>query len=277
MRDPPCRCRQDRAVLPHDALGERRRRRPQPPAADDGGVRAAEAGRGRQPRPELPAESRKQDCERNAAQRWLPDHSEELRPCRPVFLGDDLYCCQSVCRAVLDAEADFIFVAKPNSHKRLHELLHDQFIHSQPWLHRRNRKRNFGHGSNGLANLLATLNLFAFALHGVLDCACELWRQCRDPAHLLRGTTGLHKVLLLSARAGVVRDAAQATPAAGLAPREGLRVHVTRRTAATTSLAAPSVLPSRPPNHFGALSATYQTRQNENRCDSAHSLDVSMT
>ena len=133
-------------------------------------------------RPELPAESRKQDCERNAAQRWLPDHSEELRPYRPVFLGDDLYCCQSVCRAVLDAEADFIFVAKPNSHKRLHELLHDQFIHSQPWLHRRNRKRNFGHGSNGLANLLATLNLFAFALHGVLDCACELWRQCRERA-----------------------------------------------------------------------------------------------
>ena len=69
-------------------------------------------------RPELSEEARKQDCERNAAKRWIPDHSDELRPYRPVLLGDDLYCCQSVCRAVLDAGADFVFVCKPNSHKR---------------------------------------------------------------------------------------------------------------------------------------------------------------
>ena len=214
-------------------------------------------------RPELSEQIRKQDCERNAAQRWIPDHSDELRPYRPVLLGDDLYCCQSVCRAVLDAGADFVFVCKPNSHKRLYELLHDQFMRSTGWLKTRNRKkqverhrfrwmngvavrdsddavegawieyaierkgkrtytntfftslevtadnvaaiaragrarwkienegfnclarhgynlkRNFGHGSDGLANLLATLNLFAFALHAVLDCVCDLWRQCR--------------------------------------------------------------------------------------------------
>ena len=29
-------------------------------------------------------------------------------------------------------------------------------------------------------NLLATLNLFAFALHAVLDCVSEEWRQCRE-------------------------------------------------------------------------------------------------
>ena len=69
-------------------------------------------------RPELTEQARKQDCERNAAKRWLHDHSEELRPYRPVLLGDDLYCCQSVCQAVLDAGADFVFVSKPNSHKR---------------------------------------------------------------------------------------------------------------------------------------------------------------
>ncbi len=33
--------------------------------------------------------------------------------------------------------------------------------------HGDNIKRNFGHGNQGLANLLATLNLFAFALHAV--------------------------------------------------------------------------------------------------------------
>ena len=45
-------------------------------------------------------EERKQDCERNAAKRWLPAHSDELRPYRPVFLGDDLYCCQPLCQLV---------------------------------------------------------------------------------------------------------------------------------------------------------------------------------
>ena len=48
--------------------------------------------------------------------------------------------------------------------------------------HGYNVKRNFGHGRDGLANLLATLNLLAFALHAVLDCVVDLWRQCRDRA-----------------------------------------------------------------------------------------------
>ena len=217
-------------------------------------------------RPELSEEQRKQDCERNAAKRWLPAHIDELRSYRPVFLGDDLYCCQPLCRLVLDLGADFLFVCKPSSHKRLYELLHDDFMHSSGWIKTRNRhqqverqrfrwmnglpvrdsdaavlgawvefaierngertytntfftslevradnvaaiaragrarwkienegfnclarhgyniKRNFGHGSHGLANLLATLNLFAFALHAVLDCVSDLWRQGRARA-----------------------------------------------------------------------------------------------
>ena len=48
--------------------------------------------------------------------------------------------------------------------------------------HGYNIKRNFGHGSQGLANLLATLNLFAFALHEIQNCACELWRRCGQRA-----------------------------------------------------------------------------------------------
>lgn len=214
-------------------------------------------------RPELSEELRKQDCERNAAKRWLRAHSTELRPYRPVFLGDDLYCCQPLCQLVRELGADFLFVCKPSSHKRIYELLHDDFIHSSGWIKTRNRhqqverqrfrwmnglpvrdsddavmgawvefvierhgkrtytntfftslqvtadnvaaiaragrarwkienegfnclarhgynlKRNFGHGSHGLANLLATLNLFAFALHAVLDCVSDVWRQGR--------------------------------------------------------------------------------------------------
>ena len=48
--------------------------------------------------------------------------------------------------------------------------------------HGYNSKRNCGHGSHGLANLLATLNLFAFTLHTLLDGLRGLWRQCRDRA-----------------------------------------------------------------------------------------------
>ncbi len=45
--------------------------------------------------------------------------------------------------------------------------------------HGRNCKRNFGHGKEGLANVPAVPNLFAFALRAVLQCVCALWQQCR--------------------------------------------------------------------------------------------------
>ena len=41
-------------------------------------------------------------------------------------------------------------------------------------------KHNFGHGSHGLANLLALINLLAFASHSVLNCLHGLWRQLRE-------------------------------------------------------------------------------------------------
>ena len=47
--------------------------------------------------------------------------------------------------------------------------------------------RNFGQGRDGLANPHATLNLFAFALHAVLDCVSALRRRCRDRAGTRRG------------------------------------------------------------------------------------------
>ena len=36
----------------------------------------------------------KQDCEREAAKRWLQRHSPRYAALRPVYLGDDLYACQ---------------------------------------------------------------------------------------------------------------------------------------------------------------------------------------
>ena len=65
----------------------------------------------------------KQDCERQAAKRWLERHGPRCAPLRPVYLGDDLYACQPVCRAMLDSGGDFLLTAKPASHKTLYEYL----------------------------------------------------------------------------------------------------------------------------------------------------------
>ncbi len=41
-------------------------------------------------------------------------------------------------------------------------------------------EHSFGHGKNGLSNTLLTLNLIAFALHGVCDQLCALWHKARQ-------------------------------------------------------------------------------------------------
>ena len=65
----------------------------------------------------------KQDCERQAVKRWLQQHGGRCAGLRPVYLGDDLYACQPVCRAMLDAGGDFLLTCKQPSHKTLYEYL----------------------------------------------------------------------------------------------------------------------------------------------------------
>jgi len=43
----------------------------------------------------------KQDCERNAAKRWLAKHAAEYARLKPTLLGDDLFSCQPICEAAL--------------------------------------------------------------------------------------------------------------------------------------------------------------------------------
>ena len=50
----------------------------------------------------------KQDCERNAAKRWLARHGASLGRLRPVFLGDDLFACQPIAEAMRAAGGCFI-------------------------------------------------------------------------------------------------------------------------------------------------------------------------
>jgi hypothetical protein len=63
----------------------------------------------------------KQDCERNAGKRWLARQAQQLAGHRVTLLGDDLYCNQPFCEAVLAQKLNFIFTCKPASHQALYE------------------------------------------------------------------------------------------------------------------------------------------------------------
>lgn len=65
----------------------------------------------------------KQDCERNAAKRWMEQHGGRMRQLRPVYLGDALFSSQPMCESVLAHGGEFLFVCKEDSHKTLHEFL----------------------------------------------------------------------------------------------------------------------------------------------------------
>jgi len=70
-----------------------------------------------------PDGAEKQDCERNAAKRWLAAHAGRVKELRPVYLGDDLFACQPICQAVLASGGDFLFTAKPDSHIALYDFM----------------------------------------------------------------------------------------------------------------------------------------------------------
>jgi len=65
----------------------------------------------------------KQDCERNAAKRWLNAHQARMADLHPVYLGDALFSCQPLAEAVLASGADFLFVCKRDGHKTLYEFI----------------------------------------------------------------------------------------------------------------------------------------------------------
>ena len=62
----------------------------------------------------------KQDCEINAAKRWLEQHGDFYARLAVTVLGDDLYSRQPFCQALLDYHLHFILVCKPESHDHLY-------------------------------------------------------------------------------------------------------------------------------------------------------------
>lgn len=66
----------------------------------------------------------KQDCERNAAKRWLIHNGSAVKHLRPVYLGDDLFACQPIAAAIQAAGGNFILTCKPSSHRTISEYLY---------------------------------------------------------------------------------------------------------------------------------------------------------
>ena len=92
----------------------------------------------------------KQDCENQAAKRWLATHGQRYAALDPIYLGDDLFSRQPLCQAVRDAGGHFIFVCKPSSHPLIQQYLQgaelgrleqtvkrgkQRFTHRYRWLH----------------------------------------------------------------------------------------------------------------------------------------------
>jgi len=63
----------------------------------------------------------KQDCENAAGKRWMHQHGRRYSALGVTILGDDLYCKQPLCEALLDQQLNFILVCKPDSHQTLYE------------------------------------------------------------------------------------------------------------------------------------------------------------
>lgn len=68
---------------------------------------------------------KKQDCEINASLRWLNSRGDQYAALGTTVLGDDLYCHERFCRALLDKKLEFILVCKPDSHKTMYEWVED--------------------------------------------------------------------------------------------------------------------------------------------------------
>lgn len=64
---------------------------------------------------------KKQDCENTAGKRWLLQHGHHYSTLGVTILGDDLYCKQPLCEAILAEGLNFILVCKPDSHKTLYD------------------------------------------------------------------------------------------------------------------------------------------------------------
>jgi hypothetical protein len=65
----------------------------------------------------------KQDCEIEAAKRWIHRHTDMFTGDRITFLGDDLYSRQPMCELLMSLEFNYIFTCLRESHIALYNWL----------------------------------------------------------------------------------------------------------------------------------------------------------
>jgi hypothetical protein len=69
-----------------------------------------------------PDDAEKQDCDRNAAKRWLAAHGERMKELRPVYLATIFSLANRFARPFWRG-GDFLFTAKPDSHVALFDFM----------------------------------------------------------------------------------------------------------------------------------------------------------
>jgi hypothetical protein len=65
----------------------------------------------------------KQDCENQAAKRWMEKFGDFYARRQVTMLGDDLYSHEPYCRLLLKHRWHFILVCKPDSHEELYQTV----------------------------------------------------------------------------------------------------------------------------------------------------------
>lgn len=85
--------------------------------------------------------AKKQDSEAMAAKRWLAAHGQEYAAFRPIYLGDDLFSHQPLCRAIQAAGGNFIFTCKPSSHQLIAEYIYGVELPKREITFKQGRKR----------------------------------------------------------------------------------------------------------------------------------------
>ena len=73
----------------------------------------------------------KQDCERNAAKRWIKNPAESSAYVHPTILGDAIFSCYPICKDILEAGMSFIFTCKPGTYKWITETVEHPLITSE--------------------------------------------------------------------------------------------------------------------------------------------------
>jgi len=143
------------------------------------------------PEPIVPQDgTQKQDCELNAAKRWLETHGPTYSPLDVAVLGDDLYAHQPFCEAVQARQMDFIFVCKPESHQTLYEEV--ELMSNNQMLH----PHQFFEGQAAKRQRVELRYINQIPIRDGKDALQVNWMEMRDP--------GLSATYLLLPRLGEV-------------------------------------------------------------------------